>query len=210
MGARGFDRKMRAMKPIDLMQNEMAQNLAKKGKVSLALSGGSSPVELYRLLSSVEFDWARVSITLIDDRQVPADHPDSNQRLITETLRQNNAANAVFIPLEDWPDNEIADIAVLGMGSDGHFASLFPSMLDQSQAFDPAARPAIIRTPPKGIPKHPRITMNLAMIRAIPCRILLVVGAEKQALLSDARSNTDLPISRLLEHDGTRIFTESV
>lgn len=210
MGARGFDRKMRAMKPIDLMQNEMAQNLGKKGKVSLALSGGSSPVELYRLLSSVEFDWAKVSITLIDDRLVPADHPDSNQRLIAETLRQNNAAEAAFIPLEDWPDNKIADIAVLGMGSDGHFASLFPSMLDQSQAFDPGAPPAIIRTPPEGIPKHPRITMNLAMIRAIPCRILLVVGAEKQALLLTARSDTDLPISRLLEHDGTHIFTESV
>ncbi|MDB4852936.1 6-phosphogluconolactonase [Alphaproteobacteria bacterium] len=198
------------MKPIDLMQNEMAKTLAAKGKVSLALSGGSSPVDLYRLLSSVEFDWARVSITLIDDRLVPADHPDSNQWLIAKTLRQNNAADAVFIPLEDWPDNEIADIAVLGMGSDGHFASLFPSMLDQSQAFDPAAHPAIIRTPPQGIPKHPRITMNLAMIRAIPCRILLVVGAEKQALLSAARSTTDLPISRLLEHDGTHIFTESV
>ena len=201
---------MRAMKPIDLMQNEMAETLAAKGKVSLALSGGSSPVDLYRLLSSVEFDWARVSITLIDDRLVPADHPDSNERLITKTLRQNNAADAVFIPLEDWPDNEIADIAVLGMGSDGHFASLFPSMLDQSQAFDPAAHPAIIRTPPQGIPKHPRITMNLAMIRAIPCRILLVVGAEKQALLSAARSTTDLPISRLLEPDGTHIFTGSV
>ena len=201
---------MRAMKPIDLMQNEMAETLAAKGKVSLALSGGSSPVDLYRLLSSVEFDWARVSITLIDDRLVPADHPDSNQQLIAKTLRQNNAADAVFIPLEDWPDNEIADIAVLGMGSDGHFASLFPSMLDQSQAFDPAAHPAIIRTPPQGIPKHPRITMNLAMIRAIPCRILLVVGAEKQALLSAARSTTDLPISRLLEPDGTHIFTESV
>ena len=201
---------MRVMKPINLMQNVMAQNLAKKGKVSLALSGGSSPVELYRLLSSVEFDWARVNITLIDDRLVPADHPDSNQRLISETLHQNNAADAAFIPLADWPYNEIADIAVLGMGNDGHFASLFPSMLGQSQAFDPAAHPAIIRTPPQGIPKHPRITMNLAMIRAIPCRILLVVGAEKQALLSTARSETDLPLSRLLEHDGTQIFTESV
>ena len=201
---------MRMMKPINLMQNVMAQNLAKKGKVSLALSGGSSPVELYRLLSSVEFDWAKVNITLIDDTLVPADHPDSNQRLISETLHQNNAADAAFIPLADWPYNEIADIAVLGMGNDGHFASLFPSMLGQSQAFDPAAHPAIIRTPPQGIPKHPRITMNLAMIRAIPCRILLVVGAEKQALLSTARSETDLPISRLLEHDGTQIFTESV
>lgn len=210
MGANGFDQEMRAMKPIDLILNGMAQNLVKKGKVSLALSGGSSPVELYQLLSSVEFDWAKVSITLIDDRLVPADHPDSNQRLIAETLRQNNAADAAFIPLADWPDNEIADIAVLGMGSDGHFASLFPSMLDQSQAFDPAAHPAIIRTPPQGIPKHSRITMNLAMIRAIPCRILLVVGAEKQALLSAARSNTDLPISRLLENDGAHIFTESV
>ena len=210
MGASGFDREMRVMKPIDLVRNRMAKNLATKGKVSLALSGGSSPVELYRLLSSVEFDWTRVSITLIDDRLVPADHPDSNQRLIAKTLRQNNAADAVFIPLDDWPDNEIADIAVLGMGSDGHFASLFPSMLDQSQAFDPSAHPAIIGTPPQGIPKHPRITMNLAMIRAIPCRILLVVGAEKQALLSTARSDTDLPISRLLEHDGTQIFSESV
>ena len=208
MAAHGCTQKMKAMTLIDRIHKEMQETLTRKGEVSLALSGGSSPVALYDELSGHDLDWSKVTLTLIDDRQVAADHPDSNQLLIARTMRQNNARAADFIPLEEWREEHIPDIAILGMGTDGHFASLFPSMLDQPEAFNPAGKPAILKTGPEGNPKHNRITMNLAMILAIPFRILLVIGAEKQAVLSAARNGTDLPITRLLQHDGTQIITE--
>ena len=76
---------------LDLIHTKMQETLTSKGKVSLALSGGSSPVALYEELSTYDLDWSKVTLTLIDDRQVDADHPDSNQLLISQTLRQHNA-----------------------------------------------------------------------------------------------------------------------
>ena len=209
---------MNLMPLLDRITMALSEVLAAKGKASLALSGGSSPVALYQSLSRVDLDWASVTVTLIDDRLVPSDHPDSNHRLIKETLLQDKAAAATFIPLDDWSADNIPDIAVLGMGTDGHFASLFPAMLARGEGFDPDAAPAILTTEPLGNPEHPRITMSLSMILAIPDRVLMVIGNEKQAVLAAAQSGQDLPITRLLAHDGrtnhktgsTAIVTERI
>ena len=117
---------------------------------------------------------------------------------------------AQFIRLQDWQEDHFPDIAILGMGTDGHFASLFPAMMGDAMAFDPAADPAILTTAPMGSPPHARITMNLSMILAIPNRVLMVVGDEKKAILSAALNGKDLPITRLLSHDGTQISHERI
>lgn len=182
--------------------------LSKTGEVSIALSGGSSPVALYEGLSAVDLDWARVNVTLIDDRLVPSDHFDSNQKLVRNTLLRGKARKAQFTRLQDWQAGHSPDIAVLGMGTDGHFASLFPAMMNDESAFDLAADPAVIITPPLGNPLYARITMNLSMILAIPHRVLMVIGEEKKAVLSGALNGADLPITRLLSHDGTQIHYE--
>lgn len=184
--------------------------LSKAGEVSIALSGGSSPVALYEGLSLLDLDWARVCVTLIDDRLVPADHDDSNQKLVRKSLLRGKAGLAQLTQLQDWPEGRRPDIAILGMGTDGHFASLFPTMMDDARAFDPVAEPAIITTAPMGNPLHARITMNLSMILAIPHRVLLVIGEEKKAVLNAARNGADLPITRLLAHDGTEISYERI
>lgn len=186
------------------------KTLAENNKASIALSGGSSPLALYEALSEKDIDWSKVTVTLIDDRLVPADHQDSNQRLIKQTFLQNKAAKVRFISLNDWPQDQIPDIGILGMGTDGHFASLFPQMMNDDMAFDHTAKPVILTTPPMGSPKHPRITMNLAMILAIPDRVLMVIGDEKIAVLDAALTGTELPITRLLAHDGTRITNERI
>ena len=195
---------------IDEIVASLEASLSKSGEVSIALSGGSSPTVLYEGLSSIDLDWARVRVTLIDDRLVPADHDDSNQKLVRNTLLRGKATTAEFIRLQDWPEGNLPDIAILGMGTDGHFASLFPDMMGDPEAFHPEVDPAIITTAPMGNPFHPRITMNLSMILAIPKRVLIVVSEEKKSVLSAALSGTDLPITRLLAHDGTQIFHERI
>ena len=175
-------------------------------RASIALSGGSSPIALYEELSKQAVDWHRVTVTLIDDRKVPANHRDSNQLLVRETLLQGRAANAKFISLEEWPVNQSPDIGILGMGVDGHIASLFPAMLGDDVAFGPKEEPKIISTKSMGTPKVSRITMNLSMILAIRTRILFIVGEKKKSILQTALAGGDLPINRLLAHDGTRIF----
>lgn len=195
---------------INTIAASLRDSLLKTGKVSIALSGGSSPVALYEGLSSIDLNWARIRVTLIDDRLVPADHDDSNQKLVRKTLLRGKAGMAQFIRLQDWQEDHFPDIAILGMGTDGHFASLFPAMMDDAMAFDPAADPAILTTAPMGNPPHARITMNLSMILAIPNRVLMVVGDEKKAILSAALNGKDLPITRLLSHDGTQISHERI
>ena len=195
---------------INAIAASLRDSLLNNGKASIALSGGSSPVALYEGLSAIDLNWARVCVTLIDDRLVPANHEDSNQRLVRKTLLCGKAGVAQFIRLQDWQEGHFPDIAILGMGTDGHFASLFPAMMDDARAFDPAADPAIITTAPMGNPPHARVTMNLSMILAIPHRVLMVIGEEKKAILSAALNGTDLPITRLLTHYGTQISYEGI
>ena len=195
---------------IDEIEALLKAGISKFGEVSIALSGGSSPVALYEGLSSLDLDWMRVHVTLIDDRLVPADHSDSNQKLVRSTLLRGRARLAKFTRLQDWQSSHFPDIAILGVGTDGHFASLFPAMMDDERAFDLAADPAVITTAPMGHPLCARITMNLSMILAIPNRVLMVVGEEKKAVLSAALNGEDLPITRLLAHDGTRIYHERI
>ena len=195
---------------INTIAASLRGSLLKTGRVSIALSGGSSPVALYEGLSSIDLNWSRIRVTLIDDRLVPAYHDASNQKLVRKTLLRGKAGMAQFIRLQDWQKDHFPDIAILGMGTDGHFASLFPAMMGDARAFDPAADPEILTTAPMGNPPHARITMNLSMILAIPNRVLMVVGDEKKAILSAALNGTDLPITRLLSHDGTQISHERI
>ena len=183
------------------------QCLEEKRKARLAVSGGISTLGLYCKLASARLDWRDVTVTIINDKLVPADHPDNNKRLIKESFLTSHAASAHFVPLEDWPVSEIPDLAILGMGADGHFALLFSSMLDNRDAFDPDAAVSVLRTEPQGNPCHARITMSLSMIIAIPFRVLLVKDSEKKAALDQALSGHGLPVSRLLAHAGTHIAT---
>jgi len=184
---------------------QLRQSIEANGQASLVVSGGSSPRALFQDLVTArhdgKIDWSRVTITLVDDRQVPATHEHSNQKLIHAHLLQGPVAAATFLPLT--PGGAVTqlprpfDVMVLGMGLDGHFASLFPDMV-ASLALQPDATPAIIETGPQGSPKLPRISMNLAMILQSRLIILLVTGKDKKAVLDAARTDKNLPIHALL------------
>ena len=186
----------------------LTRNITENGRVSIALSGGKSPLSLYQKLSEQDVDWSKVTVTLVDERLVPPCHPDSNQGLIARTLLNNKAQYAKFIPLQKWPDGEIPDIGLLGMGLDGHIASLFPAMIKDAHAFDPNAAPKVIKTPVLGSPPCSRITMTLSMILSIRYRFLIARGHEKKLLLNSISNYVDLPLNRLLRHPRTQVMHE--
>lgn len=193
-----------------VIADDLSQAIAERGSASLVVSGGSSPVPTFATLATMPIDWAKVTITLVDDRDVPADHADSNDLLVHTHLLQGHAAKASYISLARDPEAvaRIArpfDVMLLGMGTDGHFASLFPDMINDGTAFDTDAAPAILRTGIKGSPAHPRISMNLAMILQSRHIMLLIQGAAKREVLAEAQHDRNLPVSALLHQTITGI-----
>ena len=175
------------------------------GSAYFVVSGGSSPTSIYAALVAGDYDshidWSRVTITLVDERQTPENHDERNQKLIHDQLLQGRVSAAKFLPLTD--DMPIAnlqrpfDVTLLGMGLDGHFASLFPSMIG-SPALSMKAKPGLIKTEPQGTPNWPRISMNLSMITKSRLILLLAIGKEKQKVLYAAKKDRSLPIHHLI------------
>ena len=181
----------------------LKNSIDNNGRASFVVSGGSSPVKIFNDLSKSDLDWSKVSVTLVDDRVVSSEHSDSNEKLLKENLFINNASAAKFISLKSDSDevmniNRPFDIMLLGMGEDGHFASLFPELVDNSNYFDLSANPEIIFTEPMGNPCHKRVSMNLSMIMQSKKIILLVSSSAKSILVDQALENKYLPIHFLL------------
>ncbi|MDA7829970.1 6-phosphogluconolactonase [Gammaproteobacteria bacterium] len=181
----------------------LKNSINNNGRASFVVSGGSSPVKIFNDLSKSDLDWSKVSVTLVDDRVVSSEHSDSNEKLLKENLFINNASAAKFISLKSDSEevmniNRPFDIMLLGMGEDGHFASLFPELVDNSNYFDLSANPEIIFTEPMGNPCHKRVSMNLSMIMKSKKIILLVSSSAKSILVDQALENKYLPIHFLL------------
>ena len=181
------------------------------GYASFVVCGGSSPLPLYDNLSNKDLDWSKVSIFLGDDRVVPSDHQDSNNYLIQLHLLKNNASLASFYPLND---SKITikdirrpfDVVLLGLGNDGHFASLFPAQLNNALVFDAYASPSIIVSDQDlGSPSHKRISMNLSMLIDAKRCILLVPNSDKRKIVERAYKDNQLPLHFLLTQERTKI-----
>ena len=124
-----------------LISDKLKLAIDKKGTATFVVSGGTSPLKLFEDLSKIDLPWNKVQITLVDDRLVNKNHIHSNQKLINDHLLKNKAKLANFIPLsEKIIKSKIIitpfDVNLLGMGEDGHFASLFPDMINNFNLFD--------------------------------------------------------------------------
>ena len=181
------------------------------GHASFVVCGGNSPLPLYNNLSKKDLDWSKVSIFLGDDRLVPADHVDSNNYLIHHNLLQNNAASASFYSLIDLKISiedmkRPFDVVLLGLGNDGHFASLFPAQLDNANAFDITASPGLITSDQElGSPCYKRISMNLSLLMDTKRCILLVPNENKRKIVERALEDNQLPLHFLLNQNKAKV-----
>ncbi|MEO6607447.1 MAG: 6-phosphogluconolactonase [Aestuariivirga sp.] len=188
-----------AKKVADLLR----ETVADKGHAILAVSGGTTPQPFFQALSAIDLNWGKVQVTLVDERQVPEDSPRSNAKLVKESLLQDKAAAAHFVPLyQNLAASDLGnfDIAILGMGNDGHTASFFPGGDELESALDPDGKTAILEmsAPAAG---EPRLTFTLPKLLAAQHLFLHIQGAEKMAVLDQALSGSnilEMPIRAVL------------
>ncbi len=207
------------------------QFIARKGEFDVALAGGNTPRTLYRTLASSEFrtqvDWARVHIFWGDERAVPPDHPDSNYGMARgELLVRVPIPPANVHRMEaDRPDlgraaQDYEDVLrqhlerdsrgfprfhliLLGMGADGHTASLFPGPRRLQDTSRWVSTPIVPKLNSR------RMTLTLPVLNSAYEVLFLVVGADKAAALRrvvEATSDPPLPAQLVTVPDGRRTF----
>lgn len=196
---------------------QLQQAITERGSASLAVSGGRTPAGMFQALRNTPIDWSKVSITLVDERWVKNDHADSNERLTRDNLLQDGAAAATFISLVNdaaTPHEGLEgieaqlsklkapiDILILGMGDDGHTASLFPNAPELEAACTSTAWVAAVT--PAAAP-HQRITLTLPTIANSRQILVHITGESKKELLNTAMTESkpmieQYPIRRVLD-----------
>jgi 6-phosphogluconolactonase len=198
--------------------------IAMRGIASLAVPGGSTPEQFLAALAHYALDWTRVVVTLTDERWVPERHALSNAGLVARTLQRYGAASCTFRPLYvpgllapdalrtieqrlasvPWP----LDVVVLGMGHDGHVASLFPDAPPEPQGdAGPRAARVVAARAPDGTP---RVSLSLDALASARNLYVLIHGRRKQRVLQQALDDdgtAPLPVRCVLEaHAGRTVI----
>lgn len=186
---------------------QLMTGLAERGHASLVATGGRSPGPVYDRLSKADLDWAHVAVTLSDERHVDADSPNANARLLRERLFVGAAAKAQFLPLTDYAEPALRkltpfDAVMLGMGEDGHIASLIPGSPVLAHAMDPAGE-ALTAESPRGFGSPPvaRITLTFAALLQSRAIFLLIAGEAKREVIERAQADDGLPVGAILRQD---------
>ena len=185
------------------IQNILTDSINKNGKATLLVCGGSSPLKIFEELSIANLEWDKITISLIDDRVVEESNPDSNIFLLKKHLLKDKAANANFISLNDnYADllkaNDFFDVAIIGIGPDGHFASLFPSMINSTDFLNYDSDPQVISTGLIGSPRYKRTSMNLALILKTLNIFIVAPNKEKMIVIDEGYRDKMLPVYYLL------------
>lgn len=207
-------RQQLAVQLAEAVAQALIEDLSHQERALLVVSGGSTPVPFFKALADKPLPWERVDVTLADERWVDEHSGDSNAKLVRENLLQGKAAASNFIPLTSsastseegvdevaerteslaWP----ASVVILGMGGDGHTASLFPDSPELTLALATEELLVAVRTPSQ---PQPRITFSADRLHQARRHFLHITGDDKRAVLAKAMSGDDvrqLPIRAFL------------
>jgi 6-phosphogluconolactonase len=194
----------------------LAEGLEARGGASLVVSGGRSPAAFLDELALRPLAWSRVTVCLADERLVAPGHADRNEGLVRRHLLQGPAAGARLLPLAGeviQPGMELAvaertlaaierpfDAVVLGMGEDGHTASLFPGAPGTAEALDAAGSAQVALVTPAAAP-HPRITLTRRALLDSRAVMILIQGEGKRATIEQAAHSPPgrYPIAAILQ-----------
>ncbi|PHR56476.1 MAG: 6-phosphogluconolactonase [Robiginitomaculum sp.] len=209
----------------NLIITQLKSALDKNGVASLMVSGGSTPGPVYSQISHFDLPWKDITIGLVDERWVDEDDTGSNARLVRNTLLQNKASFANFIPMKtsaSTPQDGQLDVeanhknipspfsvVVLGMGSDGHTASWFPKAegLDAALSLDNTNMVQAITAQQTGVTGAylNRMTLTRHALDTCDFALLLVTGAEKKKVFEAALAGDDYPIRSAIDTLGERL-----
>ncbi|HLC76095.1 MAG TPA: 6-phosphogluconolactonase [Candidatus Peribacterales bacterium] len=200
--------------------------IEEKGSCILGLSGGSTPHRIYEALGELKsIDWSAVKIFLVDERYVPEDHAESNQKMIRETLLKHASIpeRQIIFPdttlaleecVEDYDFRidqlmeEGIDVVALGLGEDGHIASLFPGDIDA--LLEKERR--VIHTQTDVFAIHDRITVTLTVLESAAHPLFFLQGTKKKKIFAEALSenedSVEYPAHALLSHGNTVWVTQ--
>ena len=177
----------------DGVADHIAAIISQSGDHWLAVPGGQTPLPIFDILSKRSLPWGTVSLMLTDDRIVPDIHPASNQGKLEAAF---DATPAHIDKLEEGMPLPVFDLVWMGMGADGHIASLFPNL--NPDASDEAA---VVHTIPDPLPPEApfeRLSLNMAALAQAKEIMLVVRGCDKKRVLDEAiAGENDLPVTRL-------------
>jgi 6-phosphogluconolactonase len=216
---------------IETLSRELAAQIAKslaaaigaRGLASLVVSGGRSPVRLFEILRTQPLDWGRVRIALADERWVGPEDAASNERLVRDVLLKDQAASARFLGLKNGaPTPDLGavsawetfarvprpfDAVILGMGDDGHTASLFPGSPNLPSALNRSAAAGCVGMWSPVAP-HPRLSLNLTALLDSRRVVVVITGESKWRAYAAACAPgpvEDMPVRAVLRQSRTPV-----
>ncbi|MBK5934333.1 6-phosphogluconolactonase [Rhodovulum imhoffii] len=186
------DSEMLTINLANIVAGELTTALSHGHWASLAVPGGQTPGPFFDDLCGVTLDWDRVRILPTDERLVPPGDPRSNEGLVRRRLLTGHAEKACFIGLRPGADGMMGvndrvarylplSVLVLGMGEDGHVASLFPGADDLEFALAPEAPPVVETRPPR--PGPARVSLSGPVLRGALSTHVLILGQNKREAL---------------------------
>ena len=209
--------------------DQLKQGLATTERVSMSLSGGSTPMPIYAQMARAQLAWDRVVAIPTDERWVSRDHPSNNAHQIRQHLQGHGPMVLDLVPeqVEGQPDVAFAQtqlqtmpapfqVSVVGMGQDAHFASLFPHNEALSQGLNPASGVDVLGLTPNPLPPEApfgRVSLSLSKLLHSESLVLLITGEAKRLVLETAWQQmkaqtadaTQSPIVALIEHAADRL-----